>query len=215
MDAAFHIRPFAFDRIFPAVETARDSDDPAALRAHIAVLEAEAALADVARDAALGAARDAGFAAGLAAARSDRQAAMLAAIDALHATIEDVDSRLEAIAEATTREAVVLVEVAAELLAARTPATLAIDDAIGRVLRQVARGQEIEVRVHPELVDEVERLVAVRQAGDRRRLAIGVTGDATLPVGDSHIHWDRGGVLLDAAQRSEAVRAALALALPG
>ncbi len=211
MDAAFHIRPFAFDRIFPAVETARDSDDPAALRAHIAVLEAEAALADVARDAA----RDAGFAAGLAAARADRQAAMLAAIDAMHATIEDVDSRLEAIAEATTREAVVLVEVAAELLAARTPATLAIDDAIGRVLRQVARGQEIEVRVHPDLVDEVERLVAVRQAGDRRRLAIGVTGDATLPVGDSHIHWDRGGVLLDAAQRSEAVRAALALALPG
>lgn len=173
MDAAFHIRPFAFDRIFPAVETARDSDDPAA------------------------------------------NPASRAAIDALHATIEDVDSRLEAIAEATTREAVVLVEVAAELLAARTPATLAIDDAIGRVLRQVARGQEIEVRVHPELVDEVERLVAVRQAGDRRRLAIGVTGDATLAVGDSHIHWDRGGVLLDAAQRSEAVRAALALALPG
>jgi flagellar assembly protein FliH len=90
----------------------------------------------------------------------------------------------------------------------------AIDEAIGRALRQVARGQEIAVAVAPELVGEVERLIAVRQGGDRRHLALTVVADAALPPGDAHVHWDQGGMVLDAAARAEAVRAALDGVLP-
>lgn len=214
MDASFHIRPFAFDRIFPAVETPADSDDPVALRLRVATLEAELCRATVDRDAAVAWARDEGFADGLAAARADREAGLLAATDALHAAVEEVDAQLNTIADETSRAAALVAGTAADLLAARAQPALAIDDAIGRVLRQVARGQEIEVAVHPDLVVEMERLLTARQAGDRRRLAITIVGDAGLPIGDSHIHWDQGGVVLDGAQRLDAVRAALAEALP-
>ena len=208
MDAAFHIRPFAFDRVFPAVETPSDSDDPVTLRLRIATLEAECALAAAERDAATAQAHDAGFAQGLAAARADREAGLLAATDALHGAIEEIDAQLEGLADEAAQAAASIAATAAELLAATVPPALAIDDAIGRVLRQVVRGQEIEVAVHPELVDEMTRRVAVRQADDRRRLAISIVADPTLPIGDSHIHWDQGGVVLDAAQRADAVRAA-------
>jgi len=85
----------------------------------------------------------------------------------------------------------------------------AIDEAIGRVLRQVARGQEIQVVVAPALVAEMEQLVAVRQNGDRRRLAIAVVADPALQPGDAHINWEQGGVILDAAARAAVVRDAL------
>ena len=209
MNAPFRIRPFDFDEVFDATTAPVGDVDPATLRARVIALEAELASGDGAIDAA----RAAGFEAGLTQASGERQAALLAATDALHAAVEEVYVQLDRIADEAAANAAEVARLAAGLLAARmidqAPA-IAIDEAIGRVLRQVARGQEIQVTVHPALAGELERLVAVRQSGDRRRLGITVQSDAACAFGDAHIHWDQGGLILDAAARAAAVEAALA-----
>lgn len=221
MDHSFHIRPFAFERVFeasPTPGTGNDSLSADELRLRVAVLEADLVVARQDRESALTDARGEAYEAGRAAARLEREAALLAAVDALHATVEEIEGELTAIADRCTREAAEVAHAAAEMLAARALTEMpgaAIDAAIGRVLQQVQRGQEIQVSVAPSLVEEIERLIAVRQAGDRRRLALTVVGDATLAEGDAHIHWDRGGVVLDGAARAEAVRQALAGLLSG
>lgn len=211
MNAPFRIRPFDFDQVFDAGNMPLGDHDMAALRRRVSELEADLASGD--RDAAIDAARTAGFEAGLAQANAERQAALLAATDALHAAVEQVYCELDRIEDETAVSAAEVARLAGGMIAARiieqAPAA-AIDEAIGRVLRQVARGQEIQVVVHPSLAGELERLVAVRQSGDRRRLGITVRGDNGCAFGDAHIHWDRGGVILDAAARAAAVEAALA-----
>ena len=215
MDTSFHIRPFAFDHVFEAIgdgppPIAPDDDVDMALR--VAALEAELALARHGFNEELGRARADGFEAGLTHARTERDAALLLAADGLHAAIEGIDAELERAAADLAHEAAAVAHAAAEQLAARAltemPAA-AIDEAIGRVLRQVARGQEIQVVVAPALVAEMEQLVAVRQNGDRRRLAIAVVADPALQPGDAHINWEQGGVILDAAARAAVVRDAL------
>ena len=215
MDASFHIKPFGFDRIF-AMPTASVAD-PDDLHAQLLAREAEIEQmrADHARE--LARARADGFDAGLTEARGEQAAALLAAVDALGSMLELTDERVAAITISLTQDATEVALAAAELLAARAldagPAA-GIDEAIGRVLKQVARGQELLVRVHPDLVGEVEQLVAVRQAADRRRLHLQVAPDAGLARGDARIDWDQGGLFLDAATRAAAVRAELDALLP-
>lgn len=216
MDASFHIKPFAFDRIFamPAPDSNLKVED---LQLQVASLEAEAALMRADHEALLARARADGFQAGLTQARAEQGAALLAAVDALQSSIELTDGRVEEITTRISEDAAGVALAAAEMLAARAieqAPCLAIDEAIGRVLRQVARGQELLVRVHPSLVDEVERMIGVRQSGDRRRLSIQVIGDDRLPIADAHIEWDQGGLTLDAATRAAAVRAELENLLP-
>ena len=81
----------------------------------------------------------------------------------------------------------------------------AIDQAIGRVLGQVARGQEVTVSVHPDLAEDIETRIAARQAGDRRKLNFVVLADDALAPGDAHLRWEAGGLRLDASQRHRAV----------
>ena len=217
MDAFFHIRPFGFDKIFDIAGAARADGDVEDLRVRIAALSAELVLAQHDAEAMLQRGRAEGFAAGLAQAREEQAAALLTATDAIHAAVEGVDARLDDIADRTVREAAEIAHVAAGLLAGRAideAPVAAIDEAIGRVLRQVTRGQEIQVLVNPGLVTAVEALIAVRQAGDRRRLALTAIGDPAIAWGDAHIHWDQGGVILDAAARADAVREALRGVLP-
>ena len=217
MDASFRIKPFAFDRIFamPSTEPPLPAED---LQLQIASLEAEAALMRADHEALLAKARMDGFQAGLTQARAEQGAALLAAVDALQSSIELTDGRVEEITTRVREDAAEVALAAAEVLAARAvdiaPA-LAVDEAIGRVLRQVARGQEILVRVHPALVEEVERMIGVRQSGDRRRLSIQVVPDERLALADAHIEWDQGGLTLDAAERAAMVRAELETLLPG
>lgn len=217
MDASFHIRPFAFDRVFAVAAPGTGEIRAEDLRLQIAALEAEAALMRADHERMLALARADGFEAGLAQARSERETALLAAVDALHASIETVDVRVDEAAEQIREDATEVALAAAELLAARAldeAPGAAVDAAIGRVLRQVARGQELLVRVHPDLTEEVERLIAVRQSGDRRRLNLHVVGDEALVLGDAHIEWDQGGLVLDAAARAVAVREELETLLP-
>lgn len=213
MNAPFRIRPFGFDQVFDGGTAPLGDVDMATLRLRVMALEAALAVSGDDRHRAIEAARVAGFEAGLAQANGDRQDALLAAADAIHAAIENVDAELRTIADDAAREAAEVAILAAGLIAARmieqAPAA-AIDEAIGRVLRQVARGQEIRVAVNPMLVGELDRLVAVRQADDRRRLAITVVPDGGMNFGDAHIQWDQGGTVLDAAARRKAVEEALA-----
>jgi len=208
---SFQTRPYAFDRVFamPQAEADARNDVPV-----LATLQAEIDLLKLQLENGIAVARVEGFEAGLAQARGETATAVLAATDALHVSIEAVEHEYGAIEERLSTVAAELALAAAEGLAARAVAadpTAAIDAAIGRVLLQVARGQELQVRVNPTLVEPMTALIAARQAGERRRLSLMVVADATLDIGDALITWEQGGLALDAAARRAAILAELGL----
>jgi len=205
------IKPFPFERVFME-PCARAPRNDAALTARIAALEADLERERVEHEAALAIARVEAFQQGIDQSRADRAAATLAAVDALQASIEAVEGNFSEIEERLAREAGELALAAADLLAGRAleaDAVGAIDAAIGRALSQVRRGQPIQIRVHPDIAPDVERILADRQADDRRRLSLSVAPDATLAPGDARLIWDQGGLRLDAEERRQAIRAEL------
>lgn len=211
MDMSFHIRPFAFDRIFtlPKVGASARDESP-----EVAVLRAELDLLRQHLETGLALARADGFEAGLVQAREETAVALLAATDALHVSIEAVEDEFAAIERRLSKVAGEVAMAAAEGLAARALAddpAAAIDQAIGRVLLQVARGQELQIRVHPALLEQMEALITARQARDRRRLSLTLLDDAAIAIGDALISWDQGGLALDAAARRSAILAELSL----
>ena len=217
MDQSLNIRPFAFDRIFAMPAAADPTLRAEDLQLQIVSLEAELERMRADHLAALALTRADGFDAGLNQARSELQAALLSAVDAFQSTLELTDARIEEINTRATQDAAGVALAAAEMLAARAIAHdpgLAIDEAIGRVLKQVARGQDVWVRVHPTLVEELERLVGERQSRDRRRLNLHVVPDENILSGDAQIEWDQGGLTLEAAERATIVRAELESLLP-
>jgi flagellar assembly protein FliH len=205
------IKPFPFERVFME-PCARAPRNDAALEARIAALEADLERERTEHDAALAVARAEAHQQGLDQSRAERQAATLAAVDALQASIEAIEENFAQIEERLAREAGELALAAADLLAAKAleiDTTGAIDAAIGRALSQVRRGEPIQIRVHPDIAADVEQIVTDRQANDRRRLSLNVSADATLAPGDARLIWDQGGLQLDAEQRRQAVRAEL------
>lgn len=209
------VKPFPFARIFsePTVAAVAAGVEEAALTARIAELEAERERMMAEHETALDLTRAEAFQQGIEQARGERETALLAAVDALQASIEAMEEGLGEIEDQLTREAGELALAAADLLAARAlehDPSLAIDEAIGRALGQVRRGQPIRIRVHPDLVEDVERLVAERQAHERRRLSLLVFADTSLSLGDAALQWDEGGLRLDADTRRAAIRAEMA-----
>lgn len=212
-----NVERFAFDRIFstPASESATvaSGDMPleiSALRAELALLRSDV-------DAQLALARAQGFEAGLAQARAERDVALLSAVDALHAGIESLDERFEDVSRRVTGEAAEIALAAADMIAGRAihaAPVETIDAAIGRALSQVARGTELEIRVHPDLIEAIEARIADRQSKDRRKLNLTVVGDVTITVGDAMIGWEQGGLVLDAIARRQAVLDELETLLP-
>jgi flagellar assembly protein FliH len=211
------VERFAFDRIFstPASESATiPSGDMlleiSALRAEIALLQADI-------NTQVNLARAEGFESGLAQARAERDVALLSAVDALHAGIEALDERFEDVSKRVTGEAAEIALAAADMIAGRAIETApaeTIDAAIGRALSQVARGTELEIRVHPDLIEAIEARIAERQANDRRKLNLTVIGDVTIAIGDALIGWEQGGLALDASARRKAVMEELETLLP-
>ncbi len=211
MDQSFGAKPFRFATEFAATPPDLDDLPPesalavAAIRAEMEAMRADHAveLAKVRSDA---------FAEALAELRDERDQALLAALDALHAEWEAFRDARDAMIEMLRGEASALARAIGEALAARAleaaPAE-AIDQAIGRVLGQIARGQEVLVNVHPDLIADVEARIAHRQSLDRRRLNLVVLGDEALAMGDAHLRWDGGGLRLDARARAAAVMAEL------
>lgn len=216
MVAASQVKPFPFERVFtePSIKRALNEG---AMMGRIEALEAESERIKATHEAALAVACAEAFQHGLDQARAERETALLAAVDALQASIEAMENGLGEIEQRLAREAGELALSAADLLAARAlelDPGLAIDEAIGRALSQVRRGQPVRVRVHPDLVEDVEQLVAERQASERRRLSLAVFGDESLRPGDASLQWDQGGLRLDAEARRAAVRAELDGVLP-
>lgn len=212
-----NVERFAFDRIFGLPEGDPTPADTGALALELAAVRAELAMlqADFATQVSM--ARAEGFEAGLAQARGERDVALLNAVDALQAGIEALDERFEDVAQKVTGEAAEIALAAADMIAGRAleaAPSETIDAAIGRVLAQVARGTELEIRVHGELVEAVEAKIAERQSKDRRKLNLFVVGDATMARGDAVINWDQGGLALNAAARREAVMTELETLLP-
>ncbi|MDX5985996.1 FliH/SctL family protein [Sphingomonas echinoides] len=209
------VQRFAFDRVFtemgPTPFDMPDSMlDQAALRAELDARKAD-------HENALSIARADAFEAGLAQARTERDAALLCAIDAMHGALDALDARFAETTRRIVADATDVALAAADAIAGRAlvrDPTGLIDDGIGRVLQQVARGTELQVRVHPDLVEAVEQRVATRQAADRRKLHVGVVPDATLAPGDALIDWEQGGLLLERAARLAAVESELASLLP-
>jgi flagellar assembly protein FliH len=210
------VQRFAFDRIF-ALHASDPKVNTGDLELEIAALQAEIALLKSDQGSAVSLARAQGFEAGLAQARAEREVALLSAVDALHAGIEVIDAHFTEVSDRVAGEATEIALAAADMLAGRAleaAPTATIDAAIGRVLGQVARGTELQVRVHPDLVADIEEKIAVRQSQDRRKLSLSVAADDTLALGDAVIGWEEGGLTLSAAARREAIAAELESLLP-
>jgi len=207
MHAHVHVERFGFDRIF-AVPPGRSAPIGPDAALEVATLRAELALLKSEQESALALARAQGYETGLAQARAEREVALLSAVDALQAGIEVIDAQFAEVSERVTGEAAEIALAAADMIAGRALETApgaAIDEAIGRALSQVARGTELLVRVHPDLLEDIEGRIADRQSRDRRKLNLIVVPDADIPVGDARIGWEEGGLALDAAARREAV----------
>lgn len=213
---ASEVKPFAFDRVFTA-PAARKPASPEAMRLEIEHLELEVVRLKRELETATNLARAEAFQLGLEQARADRDTALLAATDALQASLEALEMRFDAVEESVAREGAEIALAAADFLAAGALAeapALPVVQAIARALTQVRRGQPIHVRVHPDLLEPVEQLVEQRQQQDRRRLGVTVVADAQLKLGDARLSWDNGGIILDAEARRAAVRAELEAFLP-
>lgn len=207
------ILPFAFDRTFPSQSaegsrTPRRKNDATALAHELdALLEENARMEEKHREE-LARSRSEAFAAGLEHARTEREEAILASIDAAQASIEMLaieheKLRIEVVADAS-QLALAAAEVLAGFALEKEPGR-PIDEAIGRALLLVTRGQEIEIRVHPDLVEDITVRIAERQSGDRRNLCLSVSADPAISPGDAALTWERGGLLVDRTSRRQAV----------
>ena len=207
MDQSFSARPtrpFHFDKIFHAAPSRSGSVYPADSLLDAAALRAELEALREGYDQALIEAHAYGVTEGQQRARAERDQALLAALDALHATLDETTQERQAMIDALCREAATLALAIGENLAghalSEAPAE-AIDQAIGRVLTRIARGQEVIISVHPSLLADVETRIAARQSQDRRQFNLIVTGDVDLVPGDAHLRWDSGGQRLSAQDR--------------
>jgi len=211
MEAAISIKPFGFDRVFRFGSAPEEEPLPVPtgeLHAQIAALQERIEQMRQNQEGAVLKARAEGVAQGLAQARSERAEAMLSATDALHAALDDLSGRWAEETDRIMHDAAEVALCAAEMIAGhavRQEPARAIDEALGRVLRQVARGTALLIRVHPDSLEEVERLVAERRAGERRALSITIAADADVAPHDAHVGWADGGLIVDAAARRAAV----------
>ncbi|RST30718.1 flagellar assembly protein FliH [Sphingomonas ginkgonis] len=164
-------------------------------------------------EAALERARQEGREAAFAACRAERESVLAEAARQIAERLGRCEQELERLAAAQAEAAAALAVEAADYLAAqaleRAPAA-AIGGALDRALSQAGRGVALKLRIHPELVEAVEALVAERQAGERRRLQVQVGADPSLAPGDARIDWESGALRLDRAARRAALEAELA-----
>jgi flagellar assembly protein FliH len=207
------IKPFGFDRTFQTAAADIVADLGEDLLAEITSLRATIAQMHARHDDALHEARREGFEAGRDQAREERSQAVLAATDALHAALEDLDMRLSDQIRAIHQDAADVALAAAEILAGHAidvaPAR-AIDEAIDRALQQVGRGTQLRIHVHPTLAATMEELLAARAGRERRKLELTLVPDPAIVPGDGTIAWNEGALAVDGAARRAAVMAELA-----
>lgn len=158
------------------------------------------------------------FQAGLDHARTERDAAILSSIDALQASVEEVLSNRDALLAEFSQDAANLALVAAEAIAGHAIALdpgKTVDDAIGRVLAQLARGDDVQVAVHPDLVEGISAKIEARKSDNRKNISLTVVSNDALAPGDAVLAWDRGGVTIDIEARKKAIHTELEPLLAG
>ena len=201
------VTPFGFDRIFHEPETA-PTIDVVALSSRADSLADEIERLKREHAAELEQLRIQAHEAGRAEAAAELDAALLAAVDALHGALEDMDARIDRAAVDMRKDAAEAVLAAAEMMAGHAIEQYplrAIDEALERVLDQVRRGTDLVIRTNPVLAPALEQRLEARLGRERRRLAFAVVPDGDIPVGDARVSWDQGGLAVDAAARRAAV----------
>lgn len=209
MKAAGRVQPFGFDRDFSVVDGIM-MNDAESLARRVGGLESELAQlkSEIGHREEL--ARQQGFEAGLEQARNEQQQALLHALDAINACLENAGDALARERQRIMAEAADVALAAADHLAAVAidrNAAVTVERVIGEVLDQVSAQTVVSIRVAPSLAGPLaERLAGTVPANGVQTT---VAGDAAVPPGDARIEWSDGSLSLDAAQRRLAVVAAL------
>jgi len=182
MDQSHGAKPFRFATEFAVAPPGSTGDahatalEVAALRAEIEALRADHAVA-------LSKARSEGYMEALGQMRAEREQAVLAALDALHAEWEVFGEARDAMIEALRGEASALALSIGEALAAqalREAPGEAIDQAIGRVLSQIARGQAATQHLQGGKLHQHLAPVVHAHMKMRRQMVARVHGDGGL-----------------------------------
>lgn len=205
------IRPFRFDRDFTG--TLSSGFGTTELRQELEQLKARLATREADLDVRLAAAREDGFAAGLAHAREDRQMALLAALDALQAAVETADAELSALRAGMLDGAADLALAAAEQLAAVSLAadpTAAIRAAVEKAAGEAGLDARLSIQLNP---GDAVVVAASASRWTLRTVALEVVPDPAIEPGDARISWGTSAMLLDQADRRTRVEAAIADAL--
>lgn len=208
-----HVQPYQFDRIF---QTAKPAQEPLAaqdLSDEILRLGAEIASLKADRDDVAARARAEGFEAGLATARAERDAALLAATDMLQTSIEGIQKQMDVICAAVKRDATDVAIVAADVMAGfavdREPVR-ALGEALDRALDQVGGDRRLVIRVHPDFAQNIRNLVTAREQAEHQALQIAVIPSPEMLLNDGAIEWAEGGLIVDATARRDMVMQELA-----
>ena len=206
------IRPFQFDRDFTntlsstGFSTAELHQEVEHLKARLATTEAD-------MDVRLAAAREDGFAAGLAHARADQQMALLAALDALQAAVESADAELSDLRARMLDGAADLAMVAAEQLAATSLAaepTAAIQAAVEMAAEEAGLDARLRIQLNPADATVVETSAS---HWTLRTVAIEIVSDPAIAPGDARISWGTSALVLDQMDRRARVETAISDAI--
>jgi flagellar assembly protein FliH len=206
------IRPFQFDRDFTSTLSSA-SFSTAELQEELEHLKARLATSEAEMDVRLAAAREDGFAAGLAHARADQQMALLAALDALQAAVEAADADLTDMRAQMLDGAADLALAAAEQLAAISLAaepTAAIQAAVEKAADEAGLDARLRIQLNPADATVVETSAS---HWTLRTVAIEVVPDPTIAPGDARISWGTSAMVLDKADRRNRVEAAISDAI--
>lgn len=211
MDQSFAFKPFAFGRDFdrPARGNSKSAGKPDANEQARAAAQAE-------RERLRMEAWAEGREAGLQEAQRDISNAVLSAIDGLSATLEAAEEWQQDLRRQISQQSQELAVAVGEALAGHALTeniAAAAQQALVNVMRNVERGTEVTVVVHPTLVEPLQEHVEQMQSGDRRKLAIVIAASATLEPGDARFHWNAGHAELDAAERKRMIAEEIASAL--
>ena len=206
------IRPFQFDKDFTGT-LASASFSTAELQADVEHLKARIATAEAEMDVRLSAAREDGFAAGLAHARADQQMALLAALDALQAAVETTDTELTDLRNQLLDGAAELALAAAEQLAAFSLAaepTGAIRAAVEKAAEEAGLDAHLRIQLNPADAATIE---ASASHWALRSVSVEVLPDPAIACGDVRISWGTSTLTLDRAYRRSRVDATVADAI--
>lgn len=206
------IRPFQFDRDFAGVVSPR-SMAGAELQNELEQLKQRLATSEADMDVRLAAAREDGFAAGLAHARTDQQMALLAALDSLQAAVEGADAELSDLRGQMLEGAASLAVAAAEQLAAIALAvepSAAIQAAVEKAADEAGLDARLQIQLNPADATVVETSAS---HWSLRTVAIEIVPDSRIATGDARISWGTSTMALERADRKSRVEAVIAEAI--